>query len=191
MNRSIRLRNLIIDPLSTLTFINTFEQSIENGRDSSMKSKLRLCAISVLALFAVACTPALIKMYNVHDQPIPHGLTQDQVRKAINIGAGAAGWSTEDVSPGSIIATYKIRVHTVIVLVSYTEHAYSIDYKTSYEMKVSCTEEDEEKKRPKKVTSGGGACPGVDQPAYIHKNYKEWIDQLNRGIRSALQNIDL
>jgi len=34
MNRSIRLRNLIIDPLSTLTFINAFEQSIENGRDS-------------------------------------------------------------------------------------------------------------------------------------------------------------
>ena len=75
-----------------------------------MKSKLRLCAISILALFAMACTPTLIKMYNVHDQPIPHGLTQDQVRKAINIGAGAAGWSTDDVSPGSIIATYKIRV---------------------------------------------------------------------------------
>jgi hypothetical protein len=129
-------------------------------------------------------------MYNVHDQPIPHGLTQDQVRKAINIGAGAAGWSTDDVSPGNIIATYKIRVHTVIVLISYTEQAYSIDYKKSYEMKVYCNEEDAEKKSSKKLTSGGGTCPGVDQPAYIHKNYKEWIDELNRGIRSALQNIE-
>lgn len=190
MNRTIRLRNLVIDPLSTITFTNTFVQSIENGRDNSMKSKLRLFAISILALFAVACTPTLVKMYNVHDQPIPHGLTQDQVRKAINIGAGTAGWSTEEVSPGSIAATYKIRVHTVIVLISYTEQAYSIDYTTSYEMKVYCTEEDEVEKRPKKVTTGGGICSGVDQPAYIHESYKDWIEELNRGIRSALQNTD-
>jgi len=155
-----------------------------------MKSKLNLIAISILALFAVACAPNLIKPYNVHEQPIPHGLTQDQVKRAIKIGAAVAGWSTEDVSPGSIEATYHIRVHEVTVLISYTEQAYSIDYKTSYEMKVYCTEKDKEEQRPKKVTTGGGSCPGVDQPAYIHENYNAWIEELNRGIHSALQNVD-
>lgn len=155
-----------------------------------MESMLRLFAVSVLAIFSVACTPTLIKMYNVHDQPIPHGLTEDQVRRAINIGAGTAGWSTEDVSLGSIAATYHIRVHTVTVLISYTEHAYSIDYMKSSQMKVFCTEEDKEENRAKKLTTGGGTCPDVDQPAYIHENYKDWIDELNRGIHSALQNID-
>lgn len=154
-----------------------------------MKSKLQLFAVSILALFAVACTQNLVKTYNVHDQPIPHELTQDQVRKAIKIGAGVAGWSTEEVSPSSIAATYHIRTHTVTALISYTEQAYSIDYKTSYQMKVYCTEEDKVEKRAKQLTTGGGTCPGVDQPAYIHENYKVWIEQLERGIRSALQNI--
>lgn len=155
-----------------------------------MKSKINLFAVSILALFAVACTPNLVKINNVHDQPIPHGLTQDEVRRAINIGAAVAGWTTEDVSPGTIAATYRIRVHTVIVLISYTEKAYSIDYKTSYEMKVYCSEEDKEEKRAKKITTGVGSCPGVDEPAYIHENYNVWTEELNRGIRSALQNID-
>ena len=155
-----------------------------------MKRKINLFAVLILALFAVACTPNLVKMYNVHGEPVPHGLTQDQVRRAINIGAAVAGWTTKDVSPGTIAATYRIRVHTVIVLISYTEQAYSIDYKTSYEMKVYCTEEDKEEKRAKKITTGGGSCPSVEQPAYIHENYNVWIEELNRGIRSALQNID-
>jgi hypothetical protein len=155
-----------------------------------MKSRIHLFAVSILAVFALACTPNLIKLYNVHDESVPHGLTQDQVRRAINIGAAVAGWSTEQLSTGSIAATYHIRVHTVTVLISYTEKAYSIDYKTSYEMKVYCTEEDKVEKRSKTVTTGGGSCPGGDQPAYIHENYNAWIEALNRGIRAALQNID-
>lgn len=155
-----------------------------------MKSTINLFAVSILALCAVACTPKLVKIYNLHGEPVPHNLTQDQVRRAINIGAAVAGWSTEDVSPGTIAATYRIRVHTVIVLISYTQQAYNIDYKTSYQMKVYCTEEDKEEKRSKKVTTGGGSCPGVAQPAYIHENYNAWIEELNRGIHAALHNID-
>lgn len=153
-----------------------------------MESKLRLFAVLILAMFAVACAPNYIKTHNVHLQPVPPGLTLDQVRKAINIGAGTAGWSTEEPTPGNIVATYKIRVHTVKVLITYNELTYSIDYKTSYQMKVYCTEEDKEEKRSKKITTGGSTCP--DQPAYIHENYKVWIEELNRGIRSALENVD-
>lgn len=189
IGRAIQLRNLVIGPFSTLMVTNTFVQNIENRRDNSMKNKLQLFAVSILALFAVACTQNLVKMYNVHDQPIPPGLTQDQVRKAIKIGAGVAGWSTVELSPSSIAATYHIRRHTVTALIRYTEQAYSIDYKTSYQMKVYCTEEDKVEKRAKQLTTGGGTCPGVDQPAYIHKNYNVWIEVLERGIRSALQNI--
>ena len=154
-----------------------------------MKNKFQIFAAFLLVICVMACSPALVRMYNVQDETIPSGLTLDQVKKAINIGAAAAGWSTEDLSLGSMEATYNIRVHTVIVTISYTERAYSIDYKKSYEMKVYCTDEDKEQKRSIKVTDGGGACPGVKQPAYIHPKYQEWIEALNRGIHGALENI--
>jgi hypothetical protein len=180
--------NLFVGRPASLMITKIHVPCIKNRRGASMERKLRLFATAILALFAVACTPNYIKMYNVHEQPIPHELTEDQVRRAINIGAGTAGWHTEELTPGSMVATYNIRAHTVKVLISYTEQAYNIDYKTSYEMKVFCTEEDKEEQRKRKITTGGGTCP--DQPAYIHENYKVWVDELNRGISSALQNIE-
>ena len=189
MNRTVLSRNLGVGQVSTLTSTTTPAQPIEPGGSHSMNRGLRLFAIAIVALFTMACTPSLVRMYNLHGQPIPQGLTQDQVRKAINIGAGTAGWTAKEVSPGSVVATYHIRAHSVTVLISYTERAYNIDYKSSNQMKVYCTEEDMEEKRARKVTSGGGTCPGVDQPAYIHENYKDWVDELNRAIEAALRNI--
>lgn len=192
MNKVFQSRNLIISLIATLRLTlagcrTTQVQNIKN-RKKAMHTKLQLFAISLVALFVMACVPKLIPIHNIHDQPIAVGLTQEQVKKAINLGANIAGWDTKDVSPGQIIATYRIRVHTVMVLISYTENAYSIDYNNSYAMKVHCSEEDKEAGRSSKITSGSGTCPDVTQPAYIHEEYQVWINELNRAISVALQS---
>ncbi len=123
MNSTILSRNLGVRRISTLRVTMTAAQCIEHGGNHSMSRNLRSFAIAIVALFTMACTPNLIRMYNLHDQPIPQGLTQEQVRKAINLGAGTAGWIAKEASPGSFVATYHIRAHTVTVLISYTERA--------------------------------------------------------------------
>jgi hypothetical protein len=129
----------------------------------------------------------MVKMYNVHDQPIPPGLTQAQIEKAIKFGASVADWQIEEVTAGRMLATYRIRAHTVVVVINYSGDTYSIDYSKSMEMKVHCTEEDKENGIGSEITTGGDTCTGVDQPAYIHEKYREWVDNLNRAIRLALQ----
>ncbi len=155
-----------------------------------MNIKRRSFAIALVALFLLACAPKYIQMHNIRDEPVPAGLTQEQVGKGVRMGAAVAGWDAQSRGPGRMQATYRVRVHTVTVDIRYTEYNYSIDYETSHQMKVYCSEEDKEAGVGRRLTTGGGACPGVDQPAYIHENYREWIDQLNRSIKAALATID-
>ncbi len=155
-----------------------------------MNIKRQPFAIALVALFLLACSPKYIQMYNIHNEPVPAGLTQEQVGKGVRMGATVAGWKAHSRGPGRTQATYNIRAHTVTVDIRYSEYNYSIDYETSHQMKIYCTEEDKEAGIGRTLTTGGGACPGVDQPAYIHENYRVWIDQLNRSINAALQEID-
>ncbi len=144
--------------------------------------------ILLTALFAVACAPNLISMYNVHGQSIPDGLTLDQVGRKIKSAAGIAGWSADEVSPGLIVATNHIRAHTVTVNIRYTEDTYNIDHEMSYYMKISCTAKDKTEAGSIAVSSGPNTCPGNAKPAYIHENYKGWIDELNTAIQAAFKD---
>ena len=148
MNKIVLSKYLLINLFATLILTSTdyrttLVQKI-TSRKKTINNKLQLLAISLVALFVMSCSVKMVPIRNIQEQPIAQELTEDQVRKAINLGATIAGWDTKDVSPGQILATYRIRVHTVNVLISYSENAYSIDYKNSYQMKVHCSEEDKE-----------------------------------------------
>lgn len=133
-----------------------------------------------------ACEPLLIPMYELSNQPVGSSLTQEEVRQAIITGAATAGWQTQDAAPGSILATYTIRVHTVVVDINYSPNSYSINYDRSDQMKVHCTEEEKTKSRIK-ITSAE-VCPDGATPLYIHRNYQAWIDQLDAAIAQALSS---
>lgn len=152
-----------------------------------MYSKLGSCATFVVALLIVGCT-TFAPIHDVNNQPVGRDLTEDQVQKAIKLGAGVAGWRIQDVNPGHILATYNIRVHTVIVDIRYDANSYSINYKDSREMKAYCSKDDKAKNQGLIVT-GRASCPDGQDPAYIHGNYNDWIRSLDSAIAAAISTV--
>lgn len=138
-----------------------------------------------LAFWLAGCQSAMVPMPNVYGMPINANLSLERSREAIKLGALSAGWTVDDVSDDTIIATYKIRAHTVIVNIGYSPRSYGIFYKNSYNMKIQCGTRPATKKST--ISVGQTGCPDGTVPTYIHENYKLWVDQLNDSIQAALQ----
>jgi len=126
-----------------------------------MNYKNILPVLFVLLLLA-GCTSRPI--VNITDQPVVaaagKSLTADQVRNAI-VGAGnGLGWTMTPVSPGLISGRFVKQDHVAVVDIRYSEKMYSITYKDSINLNYRGTQ--------------------------IHKAYDEWIEGLDREIRSEL-----
>jgi len=116
-------------------------------------------------------------------------LTMDQIRGAIEEGAQNAGWVTKEQGDVQLIASYQVRTHNVVVMINYSEDTYSIDYKSSREMKVQCTDKDY-KNSKNIIITGRQSCPGFEDPKYIHGNYQEWITRLKGSIEHSIAFAD-
>jgi hypothetical protein len=152
-----------------------------------MNTSLRVWALIVVLLSLVGCQSGMIKISSVDGQNIGSELSQDQIQAAIKLGAVTAGWRVDEVSDNRMLATYRIRGHTVIVAINYSADEYSIQYENSIQMKVKCGRE-HDATEPAKVTTGERPCPGGAPPTYIHQNYEDWLEGLNRSIQVALQS---
>ena len=120
---------------------------------------LMLLAV-VLAVAGCSSRPIM----NVTDQPVVVAsgkqLTAEQVRDAI-VGAGTGlGWVMTPISPGLVSARLARREHLAVVDVRYSTKTFSITYKESTNLHY--------------------------RNGQIHKNYNDWIENLDRDIRSAL-----
>lgn len=92
-------------------------------------------------------------------------LTADDVKLAIQRGAGEKGWSTEDQGDGMLIARINVRQkHTVELEIPYSAKEYSLIYKNSGNLNYELRN-------------------GVP---YIHPNYNRWIQYLKDEISSEL-----
>ncbi|MCP9447133.1 MAG: hypothetical protein NNA22_06130 [Nitrospira sp.] len=109
------------------------------------------------------------QIYNVKDAPISTATgkeaTLDQITKAIVEAGSGLGWTMAVVKPGQIVGTLHIRSHTAIVEIPYTTKTYSIIYKDSTNLKY-----DAEKQT-------------------IHENYRGWIQNLDKAIKSRLSGL--
>ena len=152
-----------------------------------MNTLLRVLVSLILLLSLVGCQSSFIPIPNLVNQPIDSGLSQEQIRKAIKVGAVSAGWRVDLGGGSSMLATYKIRSHTVIVTIAVAADRYDILYENSIEMKVKCSQY-ADAQTPAKVTTGQSPCPGGAPPAFIHQNYKDWVEGLNRSIQIALRS---
>ncbi len=143
-------------------------------------------AILFLGSFSFPASASMVVLKEVRNSYIVDGsLTKEQLEEAIMKGAQTAGWLTKDLVGDRILATYRIRVHTVHVEISYTDSFYVVRYTASNGMKMFCTTRDKEKIRDLKV-SGRQECLGGRAPMYILGNYKQWMDSLNAAIQNAL-----
>jgi hypothetical protein len=151
-----------------------------------MKNSICLLKIFFIVLFIAGCAIPMVALKDVDETHIiDKPLTKEQVRESILEGAKYANWRIQDLSSSTMLATYKIRTHTVNVRIAYTESSYSLYYKSSNEMKMYCTKKDFDKKKAK-VVSGIYHCPGGMPPYAIHGAYQTWVDDLNLDIQTSL-----
>lgn len=149
-----------------------------------MGANIRSIGLSIAGLFFLIGCNQFVPLLNPDIQPIESGLTSEQVSKAIRIGGVSAGWVIEESGSDRMIGTLSIRMHQVIVVILYDDSKYSINYKSSRNMKIFCTERDKNKQNIK--ITGNRSCPGYRDPKYIHKAYDQWIKNLDRNIKAEL-----
>ena len=135
----------------------------QNPLQSSLGRFTWVVLIACLMAAVAGCRTSPIK--EITGSAIPPGLTQEQVEKAI-ISAGAGlGWSMKIERPGLISGSMSLRDHLAQVEIPYTTQTYSINYKSSTNLKYDATERT------------------------IHSNYNSWIDNLNHAILANLARI--
>ncbi len=120
---------------------------------------LMVC-VSVLMLASCRTSP----IYNVHDATIPAydntKLSLLTVEKTIVQSGAELGWVMKPVHPGLIEGTLNVRSHQAVVDITYDESSYSINYKSSMNLK--------------------------QQGGQIHGRYNTWIKNLQQAIDRKL-----
>ena len=124
--------------------------------------------LSTLGALLVAATVAgcatMVPIQNVSNAPATSAagkpLSADQVRGAIVRAGAALGWQMKEAGPGKLAATLQLRTHSAEIEIPYSPSSYSINYKSSVDLK--------------------------EKDGQIHKNYNGWIQNLTRGINAQL-----
>lgn len=119
----------------------------------------------VLALsFTLTGCGKTVEVRSFNDQYIPvYGETNKKsgnVEKSIIKAAASLGWKTKQIEKNKMLATLDIRTHQLVVLITYDDEKYSIEYKDSINMKYNA-------KKNK-----------------IHRQYVNWVTNLIRTINS-------
>ena len=118
-----------------------------------------ICTATVIAIAACASSSVPVRNYQAVAIAAKTNPSLDQIGKAIVAGSAAAGWQANEVRPGVIVATHKIRNHFAIVDIAYTSNAYNITFKEG--------------------------DPGLKfDGTNIHQNYNGWVENLEKVIRA-------
>ena len=127
--------------------------------------KTMIAALAAAALLAGCARTAAI--YNVNDAPVSNAagkkLSAQQVRSAIITAGTSLGWAIKDAGPHKLEGTLRLRTHTAVVDIPYTDHSYGIAYKSS-----------------EGLDAGNGT---------IHNNYNGWVQNLDRAIKTEIARL--
>jgi hypothetical protein len=115
-----------------------------------------LISVILLSVFLSACPANRKPLENYTGQPIPAGLSTEQIVQAIALGGARHGWFIEQTAPGELIGTVHVRQHMAKVKITHSDSVYSITYLDSTNM-------------------------GYTE-SRIHRNYNKWIMLLRQSI---------
>ncbi len=124
----------------------------------------RISLLIAVLFVTSSCTERMQPVYNAENVALPpvfETAPLSDITEAIERGVGDAGWKVKSIAPQELEATLKIRVHTAIVRIPYSQSEYSITYKSSSNLPYTGTR--------------------------IHKNYNIWIERLKTKINNNLQ----
>jgi hypothetical protein len=130
-----------------------------------MKNILKVSSVLFLALFfLVGCRTAAI--YNVNNDPIEVKASMDKVYDAIKFAGASKGWIITKVKPGLAMGKLNIRTHQAVVEIPYNNKSFSINYKSSLNLKYN------------------------SQTNQIHQNYNGWVQNLENAINLQLSMLE-
>jgi hypothetical protein len=124
-----------------------------------MKNISKSIVMTLFLLGAVAGCTRTAPVYNVTSDNFstPSAPLSERAAQIKRAGVGLR-FAMEDAGPGKIKATYNARGHQAVVMVSFNQSSFSIQYVSSLDLDYDGSN--------------------------IHKNYNEWIQNLERAIKA-------
>ena len=123
-------------------------------------NRLKALLLLPVALLLMAATP----LVDPAPIPVPAGLDDRAVAKAIRLGGAQRGWLVTRQDPGAMELTLNIRTHMAKLGVKYDPQSIQLSYLDS-------TNLDYEVKKDNR---------------YIHRNYPKWVNNLVNDITVQL-----
>lgn len=123
-------------------------------------NRLRALLILPVALLLMAATP----LVDPAPIPVPAGLDDKAIAKAIRLGGAQRGWIVSRQDPGAMELTLNIRTHMAKLGVKYDTKSIQFTYLDS-------TNLDYEVKKGNR---------------YIHRNYPKWVNNLANDVTVQL-----
>lgn len=125
----------------------------------------------ILALVAGVSIAGCVRtqpIYNITNAPLPRSPgaaepTTQQVARAIYAAGKRLGWQIHEVRPGEMTGTLRLRAHVAVVSIVHDTSKFSIRYKDSTNL--------------------------LHAGDVIHRNYNNWIRNLERNIHAELANL--
>jgi hypothetical protein len=127
-----------------------------------LRSRLSLLIVLPLLVLLMGATKPIVDPAPI---AVPAGMAEPAVSKAIRAAMVSRGWVVDSESPGRIETTLAIRAHTVKLEIAYDTQAVNIRYLKS-------TNLDEKTK---------------DGQKFIHRNYFNWLKNVQNDIARELQ----
>jgi hypothetical protein len=127
------------------------------------KKTLLFVAMTLISLALCSCVVTRMRtkpIANFQNQSVPAHLTTEQVKDSIKLAGAEKNWHMQEVNPGLIRGTLRVRDHSATVNIPYSNHSYSINYVSSTNL----------------LASDGT----------IHRNYNTWVKNLNISIQHRL-----
>lgn len=131
-----------------------------------MKTSVTLFFLLAIAISISGCKNVYIK--NIPKQSVnmnKKDISNEKLFKAIQNAGFRYGWIVKKVDNNTAIATLNIRAHQAVVIIKYTSNAYSIQYKSSSNLKYD----------PEDKT--------------IHRSYNTWISNLSNSLKLELSRL--
>jgi hypothetical protein len=126
----------------------------------------RLLVFPVATIAVLGACSRVRPIYNVKDVTLATSpgsvLTMEQVSKAIWTAGRRLRWQIVEVRPGEMTGTLKLRSHVAVVSILHDTSRFSITYKDSTNL--------------------------LHSNAEIHRNYNNWIRNLERQIQVEVGN---
>lgn len=147
-----------------------------------MKTKyLLLALVCSMIVFISGCRTSPI--YNIENQSVvanKSDFTEEDVKKAIVRAGAGLGWNMDADKTGHVLGTLYLRDHMAQVDINYNLESYSITYKDSTNLNYEAAGEES--------TDASGATY-INKTEIIHSNYNGWVQNLDRGIKTQLNQL--